>query len=295
MAIKQVGIVGCGAMGSGIVQVVLQGGYDVVVHESDQQMLDQGLGLVEKGLAKLSAKGSISEEDRLNMRGRLSGTLAVGDLENCDLIIEAIFEEINVKKELFRTLDTVCKSEAIFASNTSSLSITEMSSATHRTQRFVGLHFFNPVPMMPLVEVVKTLSTHQDVIQDVLTFARSISKVPVLAKDQAGFIVNLLLTPFMLDAMRAAATGVASIGDIDKAMKLGCNHPMGPLMLADFIGLDVIRNACNVMFEEYCDPRYAPPPILKKMVLVGHNGLKSGRGFYDWSDQKKPVPIRLDD
>ncbi|BBO81026.1 3-hydroxybutyryl-CoA dehydrogenase [Desulfosarcina ovata subsp. sediminis] len=290
MTIKHVGVVGCGAMGSGIVQVILQGGYDVIVQESTGQFLEQGLARVEKGVAKLSVKGSISEEDSRNMLARLSGTLNTADLKDCDLIIEAVFEEIEIKKELFNTLDGICKPETIFASNTSSLSITEMSAATQRKGRVVGLHFFNPVPLMPLVEVVKTLSTEPDVIQGALSFAKSIGKVPVLAKDQAGFIVNLLLTPFMLDAMHAAANGVASVGDIDKAMKLGCNHPMGPLMLADFIGLDVIYNACQVMFEEYSDSRYAPPPILRKMVLVGNRGLKSGRGFYDWSDPKKPVP-----
>jgi 3-hydroxybutyryl-CoA dehydrogenase len=290
MIIKHVGVVGCGAMGSGIVQVILQGGYDVIVQESDQQLLDQGLKRVEKGVAKISAKRSVSKADCRAMLARMSGTLNTVHLKDCDLIIEAVFEEINIKKNLFNTLDNICKPETIFASNTSSLSITEMSAQTQRTHRFVGLHFFNPVPLMPLVEVVKTLSTDPDVIQDMLSFAQSIGKVPVLAKDQAGFIVNRLLTPFMLDAMRAAANGIASVNDIDNAMKLGCNHPMGPLMLADFIGLDVIYKACNVMFEEYRDSRYAPPPILKKMVLAGNRGLKCGRGFYDWSDPKKPVP-----
>lgn len=294
MTIKKVGIVGCGSMGSGIVQVVLQGGCEVVVLESDRDLLDAGLGRVEKAYEKLAAKGTVSDVDGRNELNRLSGTLKTGDLKDCDLVIEAVFEEIRLKQELFGNLDNVCKEETIFASNTSSLSITKMSAATRRPEQFVGLHFFNPAPQMPLVEVVKTISTRPQVLEVVMTFIQTLGKVPVVAKDNAGFIVNLLLTPFMLDAMRAAATGVASIGDIDKAMKLGCNHPMGPLMLADFIGLDVILNASHIMFEEYREVRYAPPPILKKMVMIGFRGLKSGKGFYDWSDPKNPVPMHLE-
>jgi 3-hydroxybutyryl-CoA dehydrogenase len=294
MTIKKIGIVGCGVMGSGIVQVVLQGGLEVIAQESDQKLLDTGLERIKKALFKLAEKGKVSEAAYQDALGRLSGTLVPEDLRDCELVIEAIFEEIELKRKLFTTLDAICKKETIFASNTSSFPITELATATRRPNQFVGLHFFNPAPLMPLVEVVKTILTRPEVLKSALEFVRSIGKVPVIAKDNAGFIVNLLLAPFILDAMRAVANGVASIDDIDKAMKLGCNHPMGPLMLADFIGLDVICNAGNVMYEEYRDIRYAPPSILKKMVMIGNRGLKSGRGSYDWSDPNKPVPIRLD-
>jgi 3-hydroxybutyryl-CoA dehydrogenase len=280
-------------MGSGIAQAILQGGRAVVVRESGPELLETGLKRVEKAMAKQAARDGASEAATRTALSRLSGTLAVDDLKDCDLVVEAVFEEMRLKQELFGALDAACKKETIFASNTSSLSITEMAAATRRPGRFVGLHFFNPAHLIPLVEVVRTLSTRPDVLESVLAFSESIGKTPVLAKDNAGFIVNLLLTPFMLDAMRAAASATASIGDIDKAMKLGCNHPMGPLMLADFIGLDVICNASNAMFEEYRDGRYAPPPILKKLVTIGHRGLKSGRGFYDWSDPKNPVPSSI--
>lgn len=293
MSIQKVGIVGCGVMGAGIVQLVLQGGYLATVREVDQNLLDNGLQRVKNGLERLVEKGSITGNDKKGALKRLSGTVSLDDLNECDLIIEAVFEDIQIKQELFRALDSICKRETIFASNTSSLSITQMAASTSRPERFVGLHFFNPAPVMPLLEVVKTISTHPEVLQTALEFAKSLGKVPVVAKDNTGFIVNLLLTPYLMDAIRAVSQGVASIQDIDLAMKLGCNHPMGPLVLADFIGLDVLHQGSTTMFEEYRDRRYAPPPLLRKMVMMGYLGQKTGRGFYDWSDRKNPKPIEL--
>ena len=227
------------------------------------------------------------------MLTRLSGTTSFESLAACDLIIEAVFEDLQVKKDLFQSLDRVCKKETIFASNTSSLSVTDMAASTSRQAQFVGMHFFNPATVMPLVEVIKTIATDTDVLQSVIDFAKSVGKLPVLAKDNAGFIVNLLLTPYLMDAVRAVSEGVATVEHIDMGMKFGCNHPMGPLMLVDFIGLDVLVKGATSLFEEYRDKRYAPPPILKKMVTMGYLGLKSGKGFYDWSDPKHPVPSDL--
>lgn len=293
MAIKRVGIIGCGAMGSGIVQVVLQSGYHVIVRETDQCLLDNGLARVQGGFQKFVQKETMSLKDKEKAIERLSGTMSLEDLKDCDLVIEAVFEDIEVKLDLFNVLDGLCKEGAIFASNTSSLSITRMAGTSSRKERFVGMHFFNPVSVMPLVEIVKTISTDAEVLQTVLEFTRSLGKVPVIARDNAGFIVNFLLTPLLLDAIRAASSGVASIHDIDTAMKLGLNHPMGPLMLADFIGLDLIFNAANTMFEEYRESRYGPPPLLRKMVMLGYLGLKARRGFYDWSNPKNPKPVDL--
>jgi 3-hydroxybutyryl-CoA dehydrogenase len=294
MEIKKVGVVGCGAMGSGIAQVVLQGGYEVIVREAEQALLDKGLGRVAASLEKRVKKQVMTEEAREASLKRLGGTVSLEPLSDCDLIIEAVFEDLQLKLDVFRALDAVCGKQALFASNTSSLSITQMAAATSRRERFLGMHFFQPAPVMPLVEVIKTISTASGILNLALDFVKSLGKVPVLAKDNAGFIVNLLLTPFMLDAMRAASSGVASIQDIDTGIKLGLNHPMGPLMLADYIGLDLIFNAGNVMFEEYRENRYAPPPVLRKMVMMGYLGLKTKRGFYDWSDPKSPKPIDLD-
>ena len=294
MEIKQIGIVGCGAMGAGITQLVLQTGYTVVVNEMDENLLNKGLNRIKTGLEKLNEKGKIKTEDKDAMLQHLSGTVNLSDMASCDLIIEAVFEDINVKNEIFTALDKACKKETIFASNTSSLPISKMAVQTSRKEKFIGLHFFNPVAVMPLVEVIKTIATDPQIIEIAVNFVKSLGKYPIIAKDNAGFIVNLFLTPFMLDAMRAVGEGVASINDIDMGMKLGCNHPMGPLMLADFIGLDVINNASNILFNEYKEKRYAPPPLLSKMVTMGYLGLKSGRGFYDWSDPKNPVPIDLD-
>jgi len=291
--IKKVGVVGCGAMGTGITQVILEAGYGVVVREIDASLLDRGVKAVQKGLERSVEKGTLTAKLKEEAFARLSGTLILEDLKNCDLIIEAVFEDIEIKKELFKSLDLICPKETIFASNTSSLSITEMASAAKRQERIMGLHFFNPVQMMPLVEVVKTIATDHEILQTVLDFVKSLKKVPILAKDNAGFIVNFLLTPYLMDAIRAVANGVASIQDIDTGMKLGCGHPMGPLMLVDFIGLDVLFKGTNSMFNEYRDSRFAPPPLLVQMVRMGYIGKKAGKGFYDWSDPKNPVPQSL--
>lgn len=293
MTIKQVGVVGCGAMGAGIAQLSLQAGYSVIVREMDETLLHKGMDRVKNGLEKLLQKGTLSAADKDAMLQRLSGTVSFGELAACDIIVEAVFEDIQIKKDLFKNLDSLCKKETILASNTSSLSVSDMAAATSRPAQFIGMHFFNPATVMPLVEIIKTIATSPDTLQTALDFSKSLGKVPVLAKDNAGFIVNLFLTPYLMDAMRAAGEGVASVEHIDMAMKLGCNHPMGPLMLADFIGLDVLIKGAATLFEEYKDKRYAPPPILKRMVTMGYLGLKSGRGFYDWSDLKHPVPADL--
>ena len=293
MKIKKVGVIGCGAMGSGIAQVVLQGGYEVVVKETDQVFLGKGLDKLKASLEKLVKKQVVTEGVKDAMMKRLTGTVSLEPLADCDLIVEAVFEDLQVKIDLLKALEGVCKKEAIFASNTSSLSITEMAANTSRRERVLGMHFFQPAPVMPLVEIVKTISLSPEILQVALAFVKSVGKVPVLAKDQAGFIVNRLFTPFMLDAMRLASNGVASIEDIDQGMKLGLKHPMGPLMLADYIGLDLIFNAGNVMYEEYRESRYAPPPVLRKMVMMGYLGVKTKSGFYDWSDPKNPKPSDL--
>jgi 3-hydroxybutyryl-CoA dehydrogenase len=291
--IKKAGIIGCGTMGAGIAQVVLEAGYEVVVREIDASLLDKGIKAIQKGLERSVEKGVVITKAKEEALAHLSGTLALEDLKGCDLVIEVVFEDIQIKKDLFKSLDLICPREAIFASNTSSLSITEMASATRRQERVVGLHFFNPVQMMALVEVIKTIATQDEILQILFEFVKSLKKVPILAKDNSGFIVNLLLTPYLMDAIRAVANGIASVQDIDMGMKLGCGYPMGPLMLADFIGLDVLCKGTSSMFDEYRDRRYAPPPLLVKMVRMGYLGRKVGRGFYDWSDKKKPVPQTL--
>ena len=291
--IKKVGVIGCGTMGAGIAQVVLEAGYVSVVRETHSSLLDKGMTAIRKGLERSVEKGTLSSSEKEGALARLSGTLALEDFKDCDLIIEAVFEDIRIKKELFKNLDRICSRETIFASNTSTLSITEMASATKRQERIIGLHFFNPVQVMPLVEVIKTITTHDEILQIAFDFAKSLKKVPILAKDNPGFIVNLLLTPYFMDAIRAVANGVASIQDIDTGMKLGCGYPMGPLMLADFIGLDTLCKGANSMFDEYRDRRYAPPPLLVQMVRMGYLGKKVGKGFYDWSDQKNPIPLPL--
>jgi 3-hydroxybutyryl-CoA dehydrogenase len=293
MPIKLLGIVGCGIMGAGIAQLALQGGCNVLVREINQALLDKGLDKINKGLDKLCEKGALKNEEKDNLFKKLKGTTSFDDLKECDMVIEAVFEDIKVKTEVFMSLDPICKKETIFASNTSSLPITQMAARTSRKDKFIGLHFFNPVSVMPLVEVIKTIVTDNKVVQTAMDFVTSLKKHPILAKDNAGFIVNLLLTPYLLDAIRAAGEGVASTEDIDAGMKLGCNHPMGPLMLADFIGLDVLCNAANILFDEYKEKRYAPPPMLTKMVVMGYLGNKSGKGFYDWSDPRNPKAINL--
>ena len=292
MKIRKVGVLGCGLMGSGIAQVSAQAGYEVVVREVEQKFLDKGFAAMDKNLARAVEKGKMAAEDKEKIRSLIKGTLNNEDLKDCDLIIEAVIEDLNLKNEMYSALDKVCKEETIFASNTSSLTVMAMAASTQRQDRFCGLHFFNPVPVMKLVEVVKTIATSQATIDTAFEFSKSIGKTAVLAKDNSGFIVNLLLVPYMLDSIRVLEQGVASIQDIDLGMKLGCNHPMGPLTLADFVGLDTTYNIANIMFEEYREKRYAPPPLLRKMVLAGYFGRKSGKGFYDYTGEK-PVPMDL--
>jgi 3-hydroxybutyryl-CoA dehydrogenase len=293
MAIKKVGVVGCGLMGSGIAQVCAAAGFETVVREVAPEVVEKGLKGIDKNLARLVEKGTITEAQKSEIRGRLKGTTAIEDLKDCDLVIEAIIEQLPAKRELFAKLDTLCGPAAIFASNTSSLTITEISTATKRPERFVGLHFFNPVPVMKLVEVVRTISTDPVVYDEMVNFGAMLGKVPVRAHDSTGFIVNRLLVPYLLDAIRALEEGVGSIEDIDNSMKLGCGHPMGPLTLLDFVGLDTTYYIANIMFEEFREKRFASPPLLKRMVLAGWNGRKAGRGFYDYADPSKPKAMKI--
>jgi 3-hydroxybutyryl-CoA dehydrogenase len=280
-------------MGSGIAQVCAQAGYQVVVREVSPELVDKGLKNIEKNLQRLVEKGSLTEIERDNTRSRLRGTTSVAELRDSDLIIEAIIEQLPAKKELWQELDSLCPPAAIFASNTSSLCITEMAAFTRRPERFVGLHFFNPVPVMKLVEVIRTISTDPGVYEEAVQFGSSLGKTPVRTSDRTGFIVNRLLVPYLLDAVRALEEGVGSIEDIDNSMKLGCGYPMGPFTLLDFVGLDTTYYIAQIMFDEFRETRFAPPPLLKRMVLAGWNGRKSGRGFYDYSDPKNPRPMKL--
>lgn len=293
MPIQKVGVVGCGLMGSGIAQVVAQAGCQVVAREVTPELVEKGIKNIEKNLQRLVEKGSLSEAERDNIRGRLKGTTSIDDLKDCDLVIEAIIEQLPAKVELFSALDKICPKQAIFASNTSSISITEMAAATRRPERFLGLHFFNPVPVMKLVEVVRTIATDPAVYEEVFLFAGRLGKTPVRTSDRTGFIVNRLLVPYLLDAIRAYEEGVGSIEDLDNSMKLGCGYPMGPFTLLDFVGLDTTYYIANVMFDEFREKRFASPPLLKRMVLAGWHGRKSGRGFYDYSDPKNPKPVNL--
>ena len=293
MAIRKVGVVGCGLMGSGIAQVAAAAGFETVVREVSAELLDKGLKSVDKNLNRLAEKGTISEAAKSEIRGRLKGTIKIEDMKECDVIVEAIIEQLPAKRELFAALDTICPPTTIFASNTSSLTITEIATATKRPQRFVGLHFFNPVPVMKLVEVVRTIATEPAAYEEMVAFGAKLGKTPVRAHDSTGFIVNRLLVPYLLDAVRALEEGVGSIEDIDISMKLGCSHPMGPLTLLDFVGLDTTYYISQIMFEEFKERRFAAPPLLKRMVLAGWNGRKSGRGFYDYSDPQSPKATKF--
>ena len=293
MEIKKVGVLGCGLMGSGIAQVTATAGFDVTVLEVEQKFLDKGFAGIEKSLGKFAEKGTITSQQKDEIRGRLKGTTNAQDLRDCDLVIEAIIENLDEKRKIYAAVDAVVKKDSIFASNTSSISITELMGATKRPERFVGLHFFNPVPLMKLVEVVRTIATASDVYEAVFDFAKKLGKVPVRTSDKTGFIVNRLLVPYLLDAIRAYEEGVGSIPDIDQAMKLGCGYPMGPFTLLDFVGLDTTYYICQIMFDEFKEKRFAAPPLLKRMVLAGWHGKKSGRGFYDYSDPNNPKPLQL--
>lgn len=283
MSIQKVGVLGCGLMGAGIAEVCARAGIETYVREINDELLDKGLGRIQRSLDKAVSKGKIEEGHRDETLARISGTTDLKALADCDLVMEAIVENLQVKCETFAALDGIVKKGAVFASNTSSLTITAIAMATNRTERFLGLHFFNPVPVMPLVEVVRTLMTDDEVFTEIKDFIASIGKEPVSCRDNSGFIVNRLLVPYLLDAIRALEEGVGSVEDIDKAMKMGCGYPMGPLTLLDFVGLDTTYYIANIMFEEYREKRFAPPPLLKQMVLAGRFGRKSGRGFYDYS------------
>ncbi|HEX2641589.1 MAG TPA: 3-hydroxybutyryl-CoA dehydrogenase [Thermoanaerobaculia bacterium] len=286
MKIKKVGVLGCGLMGSGIAEVAARAGYETVVREVSEELVEKGLGKIQGSLGKAVEKGKLEAGARDEAVSRLSGVVDLRDLADCDVIVEAIVESLEEKRKTFGILDEAVKEGAIFASNTSSLTITQIAMSTKRPESFVGLHFFNPVPVMKLVEVVRTLLTSEGVFNDAFEWARSLGKEPIAARDNSGFIVNRLLVPYLLDAIRALEEGVGSVEDIDKGMQLGCGYPMGPFTLLDFVGLDTTYYIANIMFEEYREKRYAPPPLLKQMVLAGRLGKKSGRGFYDHSAKK---------
>src|ERR1700693_4251449 len=297
MEIKKVGVLGCGFMGSGIAQVCAAAGFDVTVLEVEQKFLDKGFAGIEKSLAKLSerpaGKGGITAAQRDGVPERLNGTTNKADLAHCDIIIEAIIENVEEKKKMYASIDGIVKKDAIFASNTSSISVTELLTAVKRPERFIGLHFFNPVPLMKLVEVVRTIATSDEVYETAYEFGKKLGKVPVRTSDKTGFIVNRLLVPYLLDAVRAYEEGVGSIEDIDNAMKLGCGYPMGPFTLLDFVGLDTTYYITHVMYDEFKERRFASPPLLKRMVMAGWYGRKSGKGFYDYSDSNNPKANKL--
>jgi 3-hydroxybutyryl-CoA dehydrogenase len=297
MQIKKVGVLGCGLMGSGIAQVAAMAGFDVMVLEVEQKYLDKGFAGIDKSLAKFAErpvdKGGITAEQKDAARARLKGTTKHADLADCDIVIEAIIENVPAKKEMYAALDGIVKKDAIFATNTSSISVTELMTATKRPERFIGLHFFNPVPLMKLVEVVKTIATAPEAYDAAYDFGKKLGKVPVRTSDKTGFIVNRLLVPYLLDAIRAYEEGVGSIEDIDMAMKLGCGYPMGPFTLLDFVGLDTTYYITHVMYDEFKERRFASPPLLKRLVMAGWYGRKTGRGFYDYANPEKPVANKL--
>ncbi len=287
--IKRVGVLGGGLMGSGIAQVAAQAGFTTILREVSDTICQRARGGIEKTLAKGIEKGKVTPEQRDQAMGRLSFTTEVRALANCDIVIEAVIEDLDVKNGMWKELDALCPQPTIFASNTSSLTIAAMAAATARPDRMVGLHFFNPVPLMKLVEFVKTLTTSEAAFQRAFDFARRLGKEPIRAKDNSGFVVNLLLVPYLIDAINALESGVASVEDIDKGMQLGTGHPMGPFTLLDFVGLDTTYKIAEIMFDEYREKRYAPPPLLKRMVLAGMYGRKSGKGFYDYSQNPPRV------
>lgn len=283
MEIKKVGICGFGQMGSGITEIAAKAGFEVVAREVNSDLVDKGLARVNKSLSRAVKKGKLDETGMKTILDRIKGTTSLDDLADCDIICEAIIENIDEKLKIWKELDGIVKKEAIFASNTSSLSITEMGAVTNRPDKFCGLHFFNPVPVMKLVEVVKTIATTDETYNTAKAFGEKVGKTVVSCKDSPGFIVNRLLVPYLFDAIRAYQDGVATKEDIDSGMKLGCGHPMGPLELNDYIGLDTMYYIGEIFFNEFKDDHYAPPPLLKQMVKAGYLGRKSGRGFYDYS------------
>lgn len=294
MSINRVGVLGCGLMGSGIAQVAATGGFTTIVRDVAEPLLEKGRAGIRKSLDKLVEKTKLDPSAREGALDRLQFTTELAALRDCDLIIEAVTEDLELKNGLWRELDRLAPARTIFASNTSSLPIAQMAAATSRADRFVGLHFFNPVPLMPLVEVVRTVTTSAETFDRAMDFARAVGKEPIMARDSSGFIVNLLLIPYLLDAVRALERGVATTADIDRGMQLGCGHPMGPLTLLDFVGLDTTVRIAEIMFDEYREPRYAAPPLLRRMTAAGYYGRKSGRGFYDYAtDPPHPVDLGL--
>ena len=287
---KNIGVIGCGTMGGGIAQVASEAGFDVTVLEIEEKFLTSGMKKIDKFLSKSVEKDKITAQQKEEIIKRIKGTLNINDLAQCDLIVEAAIEDLQMKRELFQKLDEICKEDTVLTTNTSSLTVIEIAEATKRQDKVVGLHFFNPVPLMPLVEVVRTIKTTEESFQTAWAFIEKIKKIPIAAKDNTGFIVNLLLIPFLLDAIRVLQEGIASVEDIDKGMKFGCGHPMGPLALLDLIGLDVIFKVASIMYNEYKEKKYAPPPLLKQMVLGGYFGVKTGKGFYEYGgDEPKPM------
>jgi 3-hydroxybutyryl-CoA dehydrogenase len=289
MEIKKVGVLGCGLMGSGIAQVCATGGFQMTVLEVDQKYIEKGFAAIRRSLEKLASKGAVAESADA-IFARLKGTTRKEDLADCDFVIEAVIENLEEKRKMFASIDPIVKPSAIFASNTSSISITEIMTATKRPAQFVGLHFFNPVPLMKLVEVARTIATSDEAFETACAFGKKVGKVPVRTSDKTGFIVNRLLVPYLMDAIRAFEEGVGSVADIDASMKLGCGYPMGPLTLLDFVGLDTTYYITHVMFDEFKEKRFSSPSLLKRMVMAGWYGKKNGKGFYDWSNPENPVP-----
>ncbi|MBI3082367.1 MAG: 3-hydroxybutyryl-CoA dehydrogenase [Gemmatimonadetes bacterium] len=291
-AIRKVGVLGCGLMGSGIAEACATAGYATVVRELTDELSARGRASIEKSLGRAVERGKRTAEERDAALRRLSFATRLEDLRDCDLIIEAVVEDLKTKVEMFQALDAITPPRTLFASNTSSISITEMAAATRRADRMLGLHFFNPVPVMKLVEVIRTVLTSEETFETAMAFVRSLGKDPVVCRDTPGFLANRLLVPYLLDSIRALESGVATVTDLDKTMVLGCGHPMGPFTLADFVGIDTLYRIAEVMYNEFRDPRYAAPPLLKQMVLAGYVGKKTGKGFYDYSGEA-PVPTRL--
>ena len=291
--IKRVAVLGCGLMGSGIAEICAKAGYETWIREINDELLKKGHASIRKSLDKAVEKGKLTAESRDETLGRIHTTTELEQLKDADIIIEAVTEQLDVKNQMFSTLDKVCGEHTIFASNTSSLTIADMAAATTRPNRIVGLHFFNPVPVMKLVEVVRTIATDAETFDRAFAFAKSIGKEPIVAKDTSGFVVNRLLVPYMLDSIRCLEQGLASIEDIDKGMTLGTGYPMGPFVLSDFVGIDTLYRIAEIMFDEYRETRFAPPPLLKRMVAMGYYGRKSGKGFYDYTTGGTPVAMKI--
>ena len=282
MEIKKVGVVGCGLMGSGIAQVCAQSGFQTVVSEINDDLLNKGMGMIKTNLSKSVEKGKLAAQEKDAILGRLKATTNMADFTGCDLVIEVVVENMQVKKKIFTDLEKICPPHAVLASNTSCLSVMDMAMATKKPDKVLGMHFFNPVPVMKLLELVQTIASSEETMKTANAFGKSIGKTVIVAKDMPGFVVNRLLTPYLFDAIRMLEAGVATREDIDQGMMLGCNHPMGPLTLSDFVGLDTLLFVANAMYDEFKEPRFAPPTLLKKMVTAGRLGRKSGRGFYEY-------------